>query len=499
MEKTMFKKILIANRGEIARRIMSTCKEMGIATVAVYSDADRLAAHVLSADEAVYIGGPEPSASYLNIDNIIAAVKKTGADAIHPGYGFLSENGDFAERCEKENITFIGPPSNVIRSLGDKITARKIMEKGGVPIAPGMTKPCLNVEEMKQAAEKAGYPILIKASAGGGGKGIRVVYQPSELADAFASAVREAESAFGDGSVYMEKYFEIVRHVEIQILADRFGHVVHVLERECSVQRRHQKIIEESPSPVVTPSLRTRMGAAAIAAAKAAGYVNAGTVEFLVTPDLSFYFLEVNARLQVEHPVTEMITGIDMVRHQIEIAAGQRLSLRQEEIEGRGHAIECRIYAEDPANDYFPSPGTISYIKEPTGPGVRNDCGVYSGVEVPVYYDPILSKLIVHGENREQAVQRMVKALKEYVILGVKTPIPFMLDVLQSAAFVKGDIYTHFIKTHFPDWKQDTKDSDLALITWIMDELTAKPAAAALTDSSRVPTPWETLGGWRMG
>ncbi len=494
----MFKKILIANRGEIARRVMATCREMGIATVAVYSDADEHAAHVLYADEAVHIGGPEPSASYLNIDSIIAAVKQTGADAVHPGYGFLSENGDFAERCERENITFIGPPSHVIRSLGDKITARKIMEKGGVPIAPGMTRPCLDVEEMAKEAEKAGYPILIKASAGGGGKGIRVVRESSELKDAFASAVREAEAAFGDGSVYMEKYFETVRHVEIQILADRFGHVVHVLERECSVQRRHQKIIEESPSPAVTPSLRTRMGHAAIAAAKAAGYVNAGTVEFLLAPDLSFYFLEVNARLQVEHPVTEMITGIDLVRHQILIAAGQRLSLRQEDIEGRGHAIECRIYAEDPENDFFPSPGTITCIKEPSGPGIRNDCGVYSGVEVPVYYDPIISKLIVHGETREYAIERMVKALKDYVILGVRTPVPFMIDVLESEAFQSGEIYTHFIRTHFPDWKPDTRTHDLALIAWVMDELTGNQRAAAGPDSNRIPMPYETLGGWRM-
>jgi acetyl-CoA carboxylase biotin carboxylase subunit len=503
----MFKKILVANRGEIARRIMATCREMGIRTVAVYSDADRLSAHVLSADEAVHIGGAEPSASYLNIDAIISAVKETGADAIHPGYGFLSENGDFAERCERENITFIGPPSRVIRSLGDKITARKIMEKGGVPIAPGMTRPCIDMDEMKREAEKAGYPILIKASAGGGGKGIRVVHRPEELESSFASAVREAEAAFGDGSVYMEKYFETVRHVEIQILADSHGNVVHVLERECSVQRRHQKIIEESPSPVVTPSLRTRMGYAAIAAARAAGYVNAGTVEFLLTPDNSFYFLEVNARLQVEHPVTEMITGIDMVRKQIEIAAGLTLDLRQEEIQGHGHAIECRIYAEDPENDFFPSPGTITYLKEPAGPGIRNDCGVYSGVEVPVYYDPIISKLVVHAETREQAIERMVKALSEYVILGVKTPIPFMIDVLKTEAFKRGDVYTHFIKTHFPDWKpgegagagDGSVNSDLALISWVMDELTAKKKDTVSTGEARIPTPWETLGHWRMG
>ncbi len=494
----MFKKILVANRGEIARRIMSTCREMGIATVAVYSDADSRAAHVLSADEALHIGGPEPSASYLNMDAIIDAARQTGSDAIHPGYGFLSENADFARRCEQESITFIGPPSQVIQSLGDKITARTIMEKGGVPIAPGMTRPCRDLDELATEAEKIGYPILIKASAGGGGKGIRVVRQPSDLAEAFASAVREAESAFGDGAVYLEKYFETVRHVEIQILADRFGHVVHLLERDCSIQRRHQKIIEESPSTALTPSLRTLMGESAIAAARAAGYVNAGTVEFLLTPDLSFYFLEVNARLQVEHPVTEMITGLDLVRHQIDIAAGRKLELKQEDIAGQGHAIECRIYAEDPENDFFPSPGTLEYIREPSGPGIRNDCGVYSGVDVPVYYDPIISKLIVHGQTRDQAIERMVKALKDYVILGVKTPIPFMIDVLESEAFKGGEIYTHFIRTHFPDWKPGEKNRDLALIAWAMNELTEKPRTHQNTGANPIPEPWETLGSWRL-
>lgn len=494
----MFKKILVANRGEIARRIMSTCREMGIATVAVYSDVDSRAAHVLSADEAVLIGGPEPSASYLNMDAIIDAARQTGSDAIHPGYGFLSENADFARRCEQESITFIGPPSQVIQSLGDKITARTIMEKGGVPIAPGMTRPCRDLDELATEAEKIGYPILIKASAGGGGKGIRVVRQPPDLAEAFASAVREAESAFGDGAVYLEKYFETVRHVEIQILADSFGHVVHLLERDCSIQRRHQKIIEESPCPVLTPSLRTLMGESAIAAARAAGYVNAGTVEFLLTPDLSFYFLEVNARLQVEHPVTEMITGLDLVRHQIDIAAGRKLELKQEDIAGQGHAIECRIYAEDPENDFFPSPGTLEYIREPSGPGIRNDCGVYSGVDVPVYYDPIISKLIVHGQTRDQAIERMVKALKDYVILGVKTPIPFMIDVLESEAFKGGEIYTHFIRTHFPDWKPGEKNRDLALIAWAMDELTEKPRTHQNTGANSIPEPWETLGSWRL-
>lgn len=492
----MFKKILVANRGEIARRIMVTCREMGIESVAVFSDVDREAAHVHYADESIYIGESEPSESYLNIDRIISAAKETEADAIHPGYGFLAENGDFAQRCEKEEIIFIGPPAKVIRDLGDKITARQIMVEGGVPVTPGMIQASADPEKMAREAEKTGYPVLIKASAGGGGKGIRIVNTPDELEDACISAAREAESAFGNSSIYMEKFFEKAKHIEFQILADTHGNVVHVLERECSVQRRHQKIIEETPSPAVSPSLRTSMGHAAVSAAKASGYINAGTVEFLLGPDNDFYFLEVNTRLQVEHPVTEMITGIDLVRHQIEIAAGNKLTLTQEEISGKGHSIECRIYAEDPENDFFPSPGKIEFIKEPTGPGIRNDCGVYTGFEVPVEYDPIISKLVIHAENRAQAIKRMIKALREYVLLGIKTPIPFLIDVLESEAFIAGDVFTDFIETHFSDWKPENKEKELALITFIIDEMNRRPKK--ITEiSDRIPTPWETLGNWR--
>jgi len=495
----MFKKILVANRGEIARRVMATCREMGIATVAIYSEVDQAALHVLEADQSVCLGEAEPAQSYLNIDKIVAAAKATGAEAIHPGYGFLAENADFAARCEAEGLVFIGPPAQVIRDLGDKITARQIMLKGGVPVIPGMMQAEADPEEIARRADEIGYPVLIKASAGGGGKGIRIVRSPADIREACVSAAREAKAAFGDGTVYLEKFFEKARHVEFQILADRYGQVVHVLERECSVQRRHQKIIEETPSPALDDSLRERMGQAAVAAAKASGYVNAGTVEFLLDRSGKFYFLEVNTRLQVEHPITEMITGIDLVRQQLEIAAGGALSLKQAQIVGRGHAIECRIYAEDPENHFFPSPGKIEFIREPTGPGIRNDCGVYSGFEVPVQYDPILSKLVVGAENRERCIGRMKKALADYVLLGLKTPIPFLIDVLASEAFVAGEVYTDFIETHFSDWKPRRPDIDLAFIAYGVDEILEKrqPAAAGRAVNQTL-TPFQTLGNWRL-
>ncbi|MDY6823491.1 MAG: acetyl-CoA carboxylase biotin carboxylase subunit [Thermodesulfobacteriota bacterium] len=497
----MFKKILIANRGEIALRIMATCREMGIDTVAVYSEADSTAAHVLYADEAVCIGKPEPGDSYLNMDAIIDAAKGANAEAVHPGYGFLAENGEFADRCQEADLVFIGPPGTVIRNLGDKITARRIMERAGVPVMPGTTwtvRTGDNMDEVAAAADAIGYPVLVKASAGGGGKGIRIVHEPAALVDACMAASREAQTAFGDGAVYLEKFFETARHVEVQVLADTHGNVVHVLERECSIQRRHQKIIEESPSPAVTSELRDRMGEAAVAAARASGYVNAGTVEFLLAPDQSFYFLEVNTRLQVEHPVTEMITGLDLVRCQLDIAAGAQLPLTQKDIAGRGHAIECRIYAEDPENGFFPSPGRIEVLHEPSGPGIRNDCGVYAGAMVPVDYDPIISKLVVHAETRELAIRRMAKALREYVILGVKTPIPFLVDVMESPAFGAGDLSTGFIDTHFQDWRPSTGHRDIALIAWVMDAMLQKPAGRQAETESRMPTPWETLGRWQL-
>ena len=494
----MFKKILIANRGEIALRIINTCKDMEIETVSVYSDVDEKAIHVLSSDEAIYIGAPEPSESYLNIDKIIQAAKESHSEAIHPGYGFLAENADFAERCEQEGIVFIGPSAKAIRDLGDKITSRKIMVESQVPVTPGLTNTEADPDVMAKEAEKVGYPVLIKATAGGGGKGIRIVNAPDEMAEACASASREALSAFGNGEIYLEKFFTNARHIEFQILADSFGNTIHVLERECSIQRRHQKIIEETPSNVLTPQLREEMGAAAVAAAKAAGYVNAGTVEFLLDSENKFYFLEINTRLQVEHPVTEMITGIDLVRQQLEIAAGNKLSLTQKDIESRGHAIECRIYAEDPANGFFPSPGKIEFLKEPKGPGIRNDCGVYTGFEVPVEYDPIISKLVVHAENRPQAIDKMKKALKDYIILGVRTPIDFLIDIMGSTPFSKGDVYTNFIETHFSDWSENFDESDIAAIAYVLDEMCNSKKLITGISGYNEQTPFSTLGNWRL-
>ncbi len=494
----MFKKILIANRGEIAVRIIRTCREMGIQTVAVFSDVDTAAAHVLEADEAVLLGESEPSRSYLNIDRIMDAARSSGAEAIHPGYGFLAENPDFAERCETAGINFVGPPSSVIRDLGNKTLARTMMEKTGVPVIPGMleviTDPVLLCEE----AERMGYPVLVKAVAGGGGKGMRIVPSREEMEAACLSAASEAEKAFGDGSLYLEKCLKAPRHVEFQILADQHGNVVHLFERECSIQRRHQKIIEETPSPAMTPSLRDAMGKAAVSAALASGYVNAGTVEFLLDQSGQFYFLEVNTRLQVEHPITEMTTGIDLVREQLEIAAGSALTFKQKDIIQRGHAIECRIYAEDPEVNFFPSPGLIVVHREPSGPGIRNDCGVYEGFEVPVEYDPILSKLVVTAGTREAVRRRMIRALKSYVILGIRTTIPFLIDVLKSPEFVKGNTFTNFIDLNFENWTQCTGYEDMASIAYVVHELTSMGKPSAAVKERGWPTPWETLGDWRI-
>jgi acetyl-CoA carboxylase, biotin carboxylase subunit len=500
----MFKKILIANRGEIAVRIMRTCREMGIDTVAIYSDVDATALHVMSADEAVLLGPAEPLQSYLNIEKIIKAAKDTGAEAIHPGYGFLAENADFAGACQENGIIFIGPPSGVIENLGDKIIARKIMSENGVPITPGialgMTVDSTDHAALASAADKLGYPVLVKAAAGGGGKGMRVVNAPEDMADSCDMAISEAKAAFGDGRIYLEKYLARARHVEFQILCDSHGNAIHLLERECSIQRRHQKIIEETPSTALSPELRKRMGKAAVDAARASGYVNAGTVEFMLEPDENFYFLEVNTRLQVEHPITEMITGVDLVRYQLEIAAGQPLTLTQDDIAGRGHAIECRIYAEDPQNQFFPSPGKIHFLQEPAGPGVRNDCGVYSGFEVPVEYDPILSKLVVYAENRDMAIQRMQRALQDYAILGVKTPIGFLIDVLASNAFQTGETFTDFIDMHFAEWSPSQTDVDLAIAAFMAhDQIPASTSPlSSATQTTGPASVWQTLGNWRL-
>jgi acetyl-CoA carboxylase biotin carboxylase subunit len=495
----MFKKILIANRGEIALRIMRTCRDMGIETVAVYSDADQEALHVIEADQAIHIGLSDPSESYLNMDKIIAAAKDTCSEAIHPGYGFLAENPEFARRCEQAKIVFIGPGPRAIHDLGDKTIARKIMTTSGVPVIPGMLTPEPDPEIMKREADRLGYPVVVKAAAGGGGKGMRIVCSEIEMADACGQAASEAKGAFGNSAIYLEKYLENPRHIEFQILADTHGNALHLLERECSIQRRHQKIIEETPSMALTPSLREAMGRAAVEAARASGYVNAGTVEFLLAQDGTFYFLEVNTRLQVEHPITEMITGMDIVRQQIQIASGLPVDFTQDDVSGRGHAIECRIYGEDPENNFFPSPGRISYLKEPSGPGIRNDCGVYSGFEVPVEYDPIISKLIVHAQDRKQAIARMINALSQYVVLGIKTPIPFLMEVLASAEFQAGNTHTGFIDAHFNGWRQKIDEIDLAAIAFIIDGIARKNRPltdAAFTD--KTVTPWLTLGNWRI-
>jgi len=499
----MFKKILIANRGEIAVRIIKACQEMGISTVAVFSDADRLSLHVQIADEAIGIGPPPAMESYLDMDRIIQAAQKTGADAIHPGYGFLAENAAFARRCEKEKIVFIGPNSDALELVGDKVRSRQTLEKADIPIIPGMKGIVEDTSAIKAEAQKIGYPVMIKASAGGGGKGMRVVFDEKELTPAFEAGMREAKSAFGDESVYLEKYIEEPRHVEFQVLADNHGHVVHLFERECSIQRRHQKIVEETPSQALDPELRVRMGETARKVMQISGYNNAGTVEFLLDKDKNFYFLEVNARLQVEHPVTELTTGVDLVRQQIKIAAGEKLPFKQEDLDQNGHAIECRIYAEDPQNNFLPSSGKILYFEEPHGPGVRHDCGIYSGWDVPIYYDPILAKLIVWAGNRKTACQRMIKALDDYVILGVQTNIRFLKDLIGHPQFHKGETTTSFIQNHFADWtgeKGSEEKQKLALLAAAFDSSQgASPAKGFRSTKKKIYSPWLSLGKWRLG
>lgn len=444
----MIKKILIANRGEIAVRVIRSCREMGIATVAVYSDSDRTALHVRFADEAYYLGPSPSNQSYLVIEKILNVAKRSGADAIHPGYGFLSENAEFAERIAKAGLIFIGPPANAIRTMGDKITARKTMIKAKVPVVPGTKEKIIGDSNIKKAGKEIGFPVMVKASAGGGGKGMRLVKTEEELIPAFQAAQSEAKASFGDDSVYMEKYIESPHHIEFQILADKHGNAIHLCERECSVQRRHQKVVEETPSPLMTDKLREEMGKYAVAAAQAVNYEGAGTIEFLVDDDLNYYFLEMNTRLQVEHPITEMVTGADLVKEQILIASGEKLSYKQEDIRQNGHAIECRIYAEDPENNFMPSPGLVHKIAEPQGIGVRNDGYVYAGYEIPLFYDPLISKLVAWGQNRPEAIVRMKRALEEYVISGIRTSIQFLHRIMETPDFVNGKYNTHFIENN---------------------------------------------------
>jgi acetyl-CoA carboxylase biotin carboxylase subunit len=443
-----FSKILIANRGEIALRILHSCEELGISTVAVHSTIDRQALHVQLADESVCIGPPPSSKSYLNIPNIIAAALTRNVTAIHPGYGFLAENAKFAEICADHQITFIGPTPEAMMSMGDKATAKKTMQKAGVPTIPGSEGLVDSEEKAEEIAQKIGYPVMIKATAGGGGKGMRLVREQSELRKLFQAAQGEAEAAFGNGGVYLEKFMEQPRHIEFQILADSYGNVIHLGERDCSIQRRHQKLLEESPSPALTPDLRNKMGRAAVRAAQSINYVGAGTIEFLLDKSGNFYFMEMNTRIQVEHPVTEMITGLDLITEQIRIAQGEKLKITQKDVQFRGHAIECRINAEDPSHNFRPHPGKISGYLPPGGPGVRMDSHVYTDYEISPYYDSLIGKLIVWAPDRESAIKRMKRALKECAITGVPTTISFHQRLLKHPVFLAGEVYTNFIEEY---------------------------------------------------
>jgi acetyl-CoA carboxylase biotin carboxylase subunit len=448
----MFNKILIANRGEIAVRIIRACREMGIRTVAVYSEADKDCLHTLLADEAICIGPAPSSQSYLNMERILSATVAMKADAIHPGFGFLSENARFAKLCQQCNITFIGPSAEIINRMGNKSEARNTMMQAGVPVVPGSKEPVYTAEDGLVMAKEIGFPVMIKASSGGGGKGMRISRSEEDFTEHFNAAQLESVKGFSDDTMYIEKYIEKPRHVEFQIMGDKFGHVVHLGERDCSIQRRHQKVMEESPCEVISPELRKKMGEVAVKAAKAVNYENAGTIEFLLDKDKNFYFMEMNTRIQVEHPVTEMVTGLDLIKEQIKIAAGERLSMTQDDIHLTGHAIECRINAENPAKNFMPCPGKITNVHVPGGNGVRIDTHIYNDYQVPANYDSMLLKLIVHGEDRETAIAKMRSALGELVIEGIETNLDFQYEILSHEAYQKGDTDTHFIPTYFPQY-----------------------------------------------
>lgn len=481
----MFKKILIANRGEIAIRVVNAARELGVASVAVFHHVDKEMPFVTAADEAYELHGDTPKSAYLDGTQIIETAKRCGAEAIHPGYGFLSENADFAKEIEEAGLVFIGPPASSIAAMGSKTEARKLMEKAGVPTVPGYNQKVQSDDELRQKACEIGYPILLKAAAGGGGKGMRLVREESEVVEAYHAASREAEKAFKDPLVYMEKYIEGPKHIEIQIMADKHGNIVHLNERDCSIQRRHQKVVEEAPSAVLTPEVREAMGKVAIDAARAVNYTNAGTIEFLLDKNLDFYFLEMNTRLQVEHPVTEMITGVDLAKEQIRVAAGQPLSFSQSDIGIVGHAIECRIYAEDAQNGFLPDIGPIKYMREPKGLGVRVDSGIEWGGEVGLHFDPMLSKLITYGQNREEAIQRMISALRSYKILGFKTIIPFLIKVMEDDTFRKEWFDTGFLDREFdfsslaPDEETEKDIAAIALFLQKRSEDNAQPVSVS--------------------
>jgi acetyl-CoA carboxylase biotin carboxylase subunit len=491
------RRLLVANRGEIAIRVIRACREMGIESVAVYSDADTTARHVCEADLAVPIGPASPAESYLSIARIIEAAQATRADAVHPGYGFLSENAAFARACHDAGIIFVGPPADVIDRMGSKIAARELMQAAGVPIVPGSTPADQSDAGVMAAARAVGYPVLVKASAGGGGKGMRLLRSDADGREMIPAARREAEGAFGDGTLYVERLIERPRHVEIQIFGDAAGQVVHLFERECSIQRRHQKVIEESPSPALTPAVRAAMGAAAVAAARAAGYRNAGTIEFLLEGDgdaARFYFLEMNTRLQVEHPVTECVTGVDLVRAQVIVAAGGPLPWAQAALTSRGHAIECRVYAEDPSTGFLPQAGPLLLYREPQGPGIRVDSGCAEGSGVAVYYDPLLAKVIVSAESREAAIDRMLAALRSFPILGVQTNTAFLIRLLRHPDVRSGRIHTGFIDEHMDELLEPT---DVPLEAVAAAALAATTAGLPAGESGSQPSdPWVTLSGW---
>ncbi|HEY58521.1 MAG TPA: acetyl-CoA carboxylase biotin carboxylase subunit [Anaerolineae bacterium] len=497
----MFNKVLIANRGEIAVRIIRACRELGLQTVAVYSDVDREALHVRYADEAYYLGPPPARESYLRMDKILEIAKKSGAGAIHPGYGFLAERADFAQACADEGIVFIGPKPSSIAAMGDKAVARATVAAAGVPVVPGTEgEGSLSDEELLALAPKIGFPLLIKATAGGGGKGMREVRSLEEMPTLLRQARREAEAAFGDGNVYLEKLIEGARHIEIQLLADQEGHTIYLGERECSIQRRHQKLLEEAPSPFVDEDLRRRMGKVAVRAAQAVGYVNAGTIEFLVDKDKNFYFLEMNTRLQVEHPITEAVTGVDIVKEQIRIARGRPLSYTQEDIKIRGWAIEARINAEDPYNNFMPSIGKVEHVILPTGPGVRVDTGVYPGMEITPYYDPLISKVIVWGETRGHAILRLRRALEEYKIVGVRTNIPFHQNLIEQHRFIAGSFDTRFVEERFSmeeaDSIREVHPDIAALLATLVAHREAERAARIIRPAKRDTSNWKWYGRW---
>ncbi|WP_394972610.1 acetyl-CoA carboxylase biotin carboxylase subunit [uncultured Croceitalea sp.] len=486
------KKILIANRGEIALRIMKTAQKMGIKTVAVYSEVDRHSPHVKFADEAILLGKAPSSESYLVMDKVIEAAKSTGAEGIHPGYGFLSENATFAKMVEENGITFIGPKPHAIKVMGDKLAAKEAVRDYDIPMVPGIEEAITDVELAKKIASEVGFPILIKASAGGGGKGMRIVNTLEELPEQMERAISEAVAAFGDGSVFIEKYVGSPRHIEIQVLADTHGNIVHLFERECSVQRRHQKVVEEAPSAVLTPEIREAMGEAAVKVAKACDYVGAGTVEFLLDENKNFYFLEMNTRLQVEHPVTELISGVDLVEQQIKVARGEKLPFTQKDLKIKGHALEIRVYAEDSLDNFMPSIGTLSTYKKPKGEGIRLDDGFEEGMEVPIHYDPMLSKLITYGKNREEAIQLMIKAIGDYKIEGIATTLPFGKFVCEHEAFTSGNFDTHFVKNYYAPEQlkiQYAKEKEIAALLglklYLEDKKNLKVTASNTSDWSK--------------